>query len=52
MRRRQADAQLPTTNEDEELNSTAGKEVRASAPDKAGRGGADDTTRRQQPKKK
>jgi DNA replication protein DnaC len=52
MRRRQADAQVPATNEDMELNNTAGKEVRASAPDKAGRSGADDTTRRQQLKKR
>jgi DNA replication protein DnaC len=52
MRRRQADAQASATNDTENPNSTAGQEVRASAPDKAGRSGADDATRRQQPKKK
>jgi hypothetical protein len=52
MRRRQADAQISAANEAEKLNSTAGQEVRASGPDKTGPSGADDTTRRQLPKKK
>jgi hypothetical protein len=52
MRRRQADAQASATDDTEKPNSTAGQEARASAPKKPGATARDDTSPRQQSKKK